>query len=64
MTDKMPDNDLTSGGSKALGGNEPLAYEPPRLVPVGNLHDLLAGSTGTGCDTQGEPAGSDSHLTC
>lgn len=25
-------------------------YEPPKLVPVGNLHDLLAGATGPLCD--------------
>jgi hypothetical protein len=26
------------------------SYEPPKLVPVGNLHDLLAGATGPLCD--------------
>jgi hypothetical protein len=26
------------------------SYEPPKLIPVGNLHDLLAGATGPQCD--------------
>ena len=36
----------------------PLDYERPELVPVGSLHDLLAGSTGSQCDqfkTTGSP---------
>jgi hypothetical protein len=27
-----------------------VAYEPPRLTPIGNLHDLLAGIGSNPCD--------------
>jgi hypothetical protein len=34
----------------------PAAYERPTLVPVGSLHDLLMGASGTLCDAAtGEP---------
>jgi hypothetical protein len=33
--------------SEAQNAPAPLAYEPPRLVRVGTLRDLLAGTTGT-----------------
>jgi hypothetical protein len=32
-----------------------VAYVPPRLTPVGNLHDLLAGGSGSTCDVDGGP---------
>ena len=28
----------------------PAPYEPPTVTPVGNLHDLLTGASGTQCD--------------
>jgi hypothetical protein len=27
-----------------------VAYEPPKVTPLGNVRDLLAGTTGTGVD--------------
>jgi hypothetical protein len=58
MTDQMPRSAPSSGGEIAPD------YETPRLTPVGNLRDLLAGSTGTGCDIHQEPNGSDTHANC
>jgi len=42
------------------------SYEPPRLTPIGNLHDLLAGDGGTSCDAvSGNPtAGHDNPGLC
>lgn len=28
----------------------PVTYEPPKVTPLGNVRDLLAGSIGTGAD--------------
>jgi hypothetical protein len=36
--------------SAAAGRDEASEYERPVLVPVGNLHDLLLGASGTQCD--------------
>lgn len=42
--------------SRAMDGSEGVAqelsaeYERPAVVPVGNLHDLLLGSSGSLCD--------------
>jgi hypothetical protein len=44
--------DDQSVGSRGVG--EPGAeagYEPPSLVPIGNLSDLLAGNSDSGCDS-------------
>lgn len=41
----MSDNQGT--GSGMLGSE---SYEPPHLVPIGNLFNLLAGTEVTGCD--------------
>jgi hypothetical protein len=34
------------------------SYERPRLVPMGNLRDLLAGAAQSGCDAGSETLGS------
>jgi hypothetical protein len=45
----------TSGEDSVVGsGDRTSAYEPPRLVPIGSLHDLLAGGGTQNCD-QGAP---------
>jgi hypothetical protein len=50
------------GGEPARRADLSVTYEPPRLVPVGSLHDLLAGG-GSQCDVDqstgtGAPVGS------
>jgi hypothetical protein len=39
-------------GERALSVSEvvPATYEPPRLTPLGNARDLLAGTSGTKFD--------------
>jgi hypothetical protein len=32
-----------------------VGYERPRLTPMGSLHDLLAGGSGSTCDVGGDP---------
>jgi hypothetical protein len=42
-----------------------VGYEPPRLVPIGNVHDLLAGDGGTQCDQiDGKSTGHDDPSLC
>jgi hypothetical protein len=40
------------------------SYVPPRLVSLGNLHDLLAGTTGTDCDGIGVTGFTDPKSEC
>ena len=37
---------IASEGGEGSGSS----YEPPELVPIGNLHDLLGSTTGSQCD--------------
>jgi hypothetical protein len=52
-------------GDTSRPGDQPdgqPSYEPPRLTPIGNLHDLLAGG-GSQCDALGD-TGRDSPGGC
>lgn len=40
----------TESGGNSADPAVPEGYEPPRMVPFGNLHDLLAGGGATQCD--------------
>jgi hypothetical protein len=46
-------------GVMASGGGDDVAYESPRLVRLGNLHDLLAGGISQPCDNGTVAAGPD-----
>jgi hypothetical protein len=39
------------GNTEAWEGSAIGPYEAPRLTPIGNLRDLLAGDGGTSCDS-------------
>ena len=42
---------------------EKVLYEEPRLIPIGNLHDVVAGSTQLlPCDSQAGSPGGDTPL--
>jgi hypothetical protein len=51
---------VNSGTGRSAGGAPelPLGYEPPRLTPIGHLHDLLAGPGSQPCDSTGVSNGS------
>ena len=49
-------NGLSADGSPILASG----YEPPRLIPMGNLHDLLAGQGSQPCDNGSLMSGSGS----
>jgi hypothetical protein len=53
-------SDMTSSNSSGRedGESDTQRYEPPRLTPIGNMRDLLAGAEGTTDDMSGIP-GSD-----
>jgi hypothetical protein len=50
-----------SEGDTTLVG-EP--YERPEVTPIGNLNELLAATTGSGCDAPAETGTDASHDLC
>jgi hypothetical protein len=48
----MADQDKVSGpASPDRSTVDKTSYEPPRLIPLGNLNDLLAGGGSKDCDS-------------
>jgi hypothetical protein len=45
-----PGNEVAREGTTATSDPHAPKYEPPRLTPLGNARDLLAGGTGTKFD--------------
>lgn len=62
MTDRTKQVDVfVAGGATEQGAS----YEPPMLVPLGNVRDLLAGDGGTPCDQMdGRSTGHDDPGLC
>jgi hypothetical protein len=48
-------SDMTSSktAGREDGESDGRGYEPPRLIPIGNVRDLLAGAEGTTDDMSG-----------
>jgi hypothetical protein len=46
-SENRPDKGASSSGDVPVAS---VSYEPPRLVAVGNLHEILAGATGSRTD--------------
>jgi hypothetical protein len=58
---------MIKASQAAIGasGEGKVSYEPPVLVAVGNLHDLLAGGGSLGCDNGciGDPNGGNEAIS-
>jgi hypothetical protein len=50
---RPPDHAESALGEKSRSSRDRAEYQPPRLVQVGNVHDLVAGSGGTNLDAGG-----------
>jgi hypothetical protein len=50
MSERDPEETVDSQASLTAVGDGAGTYEAPRLTPLGNARDLLAGSTGTKFD--------------
>jgi hypothetical protein len=50
MSEPMAGTNRDLGKSGGVEPGTASAYEPPRLVAIGNLHDLLAGTGTNPCD--------------
>jgi hypothetical protein len=42
-------------GQEAVDGRQDDEYQPPRLTPIGNARELLAGASGSVADVMGPP---------